>query len=111
MSLFPENITARRKSLGLKVEDVVSALQARGHDVEFSTVAGWFNGSRGKRWKVDELKSLLEVLQTSLEAMAGGEAELVEDAVPAATAREMRELSPEKQQLIYAMVKSMKGES
>lgn len=111
MSRFPENITSRRNDLGMSVEDVVSALQARGHAVEYSTVAGWFNGSRGKRWKVDELKSLLDILQTTLPAMAGDEAELVEDAISAATAREMRDLPPEKQQLIYAMVKSMKGGS
>lgn len=109
MSRFALNITARRKDLGMTVDQVVEELQRRGHAVEFSTVAGWFNGSRGKRWKVDELKSLLDILQTTLPAMTDGEGELVEQAVPAATAREMEGLSPEQQQLVYAMVKQMKG--
>ncbi len=109
MSRFSDSLTARREHLGLSVPQVTAELNRRGIPVAFSTVAGWFNGSRGERWKVDELRALLDVLQTDLESLAGGEAELVEDAIPAATARAMRELSPAQQQAILAMVKSMQG--
>lgn len=109
MSSFHANLTRRRDERKLTVENVTDELNRRGFSVAYSTVAGWFNGSRGTRWKVDELRALLDVLQTDLETMGAGEAELVEEAVPAATAREMRGLSPEQQQAILAMVKTMKS--
>lgn len=109
MTSFLDNLVARRKALGLTVEDVAAALNRRGMDVASSTVASWFNGNRGTRWKVDELRALLDVLQTDLQAMAGEGAELVEAAVPAATAREMRDLSVEQQQAILTMVRSMRS--
>lgn len=92
----------------MSVEDVVAELGRRGHVFAYSTVAGWFNENRGKRWKVDELRALLDVLQTDLEQMGLGEAELVEEPVPAAIARESRRLTPEQQQAILAMVRSMR---
>lgn len=106
MSRFTDNLTARMKHLGMEVQDVHAELTRRGFPVEYSTVAGWLNGHRGGRWKVDELQGLLEVLQTNLAEMAG-HAELVEAPVPAITAREMQKLSMEQQQAILAMVKSM----
>lgn len=109
MSQFQLNLKHRRESLGLKVEDVADELNRRGFDLHYSTVAGWLNGSRGGRWKVEELYALLDILQTDLKAMAGNEAELVEEAVPAMTARAMRELDATQQQAILAMVQSMKG--
>lgn len=108
MSTFHGNLTKRRDDLGMTVDDVVAELGRRGFVLAYSTVAGWFNENRGKRWKVDELRALLDVLQTDLESMGSGEAELVEEPVPAATAREMRRLSPEQQQAILAMVRSMR---
>lgn len=109
MTSFQSNLTKRRDELGKSVEDVMAEMNGRGFPVAYSTVAGWFNGSRGERWKVDELRALLDVLQTDLETMGSGEAELVEEPVPAATAREMRRLTPEQQQAILAMVRSMGG--
>lgn len=109
MSKFLTNLVARRRELRLTVEDVAAELNRRGIDVAGSTVASWFNGNRGERWKVDELKALLEILQTDLEAMAGEGAALIEAAVPAATAREMQGLSTEQQQAILAMVRSMRS--
>lgn len=108
MSQFTDNLTARREQLGLTVPQVHQELNRRGVDVAFSTVAGWFNGSRGGRWKVEELKELLDVLQTNLEEMAGGDVELVDEPLPAAIAREVRSLSPVQQQSLLAMVKAMK---
>lgn len=107
MSQFSDNLNAQRDRLGMKVEDVVAELTRRGFDLAYSTIAGWFNGNRGARWKVDELRALLDVLQTDLETMAGGEAELIEKPVPAAVAREMGLLSDIQQQAILAMVRAM----
>jgi len=92
----------------MNVADVVEALADRGITLSYPAVAAWFNGHRGGRWKVNELKALLEVLQTDLDQLLNGEAELVEEKVPAATARAMKDLSAEQQQAVFAMVKSMK---
>lgn len=108
MSRFTDNLTARMKQLGMEIGDVTAELNRRGIAVEYSTVAGWLNGSRGSRWNVDALQGLLDVLQTDLAAMAG-QAELVEAPVPAITAREMQKLTPEQQQAILAMVRAMTG--
>lgn len=109
MSKVSDNLTARRDKLGLKVDEVVAELSKRGIDRAYSTVAGWFNGSRGSRWDMDELKALLDVLQTDLESITEGQVELIEEKLPAATAREMRELSEEQQQAVLAIVRSMRG--
>lgn len=106
MSRFTDNLTARMKFLGMEVQDVHAELRLRGFKVKYSTVAGWLNGSRGGRWKVDELQGLLDVLQTDLDAMAG-HAELVEAPVAAVTAREMQKLTPAQQESILALVKTM----
>lgn len=109
MSQFLSNLNFRRESLGLEVKEIAAELNRRGFELAYSTVAGWFNGSRGERWKVDELMAILDILQTDLATMAGGDAILVEDPVPAQTAKEMRGLTPAQQQAILAMVKTMKG--
>jgi len=111
MSKFSDNLTAQRDKLGMTVQDATDELNRRGIAVAYSTVAGWFNGSRGERWKVDELMALMDVLQTSVQAMQGDEVELVEDPVPAATARAMKSLTAEQQQAILAMVTSMGNKS
>lgn len=109
MSQFKANIRSRMEELGLTPTAIHAELNDRGYPVAYSTVAGWLNASRGQRWKVEELYALLDVLKTDLRAMSGDEAELVEDPVPAAVAREMRDLTPAQQQAILATVKSMKG--
>lgn len=83
-------------------------LNLRGHDVAFSTVAGWLNGSRGIR-NVDHLLALCAVLQTDLNAMAQGEIEVTEGKVPVAVARGLRELTPAQQEAVLALVESMKA--
>ena len=107
MSKFSDNLTAQRDRLEMTVQDVTAELNRRGIAVAYSTVAGWFNGSRGERWKVDELMALMDVLRTNVQAMQGDEVELVEAPVPAATARAMKDLTPEQQQAVLAMVTSM----
>jgi len=110
MSQFALNLNARREAMGLEVKEVAAEMNRRGFDLAYSTVAGWFNGNRGKRWDLKELEALLDVLKTDFNAMAGGEAELVEAKVPAMTARAMEHLSEAQQQAVLAMVRSMKGE-
>ncbi|WP_426287493.1 hypothetical protein [Luteibacter sp. E-22] len=109
MSKLSDNLNVRRDQLGLRVEDVVAELAKRGIDRAFSTVAGWFNGSRGTRWNMDELRALLDILQTDLDSITKGQVELIEEKLPAATAREMQGLPEEQQQAILAMVRAMKG--
>jgi hypothetical protein len=111
MSKISENLTARRDALGMTNEDVVAELAKRGIDRAYSTVTSWFNGTRGSRWNMEELKALLDVLQTDLDTITQGEVELVEERVPAITAREMRDLSEEQQQAVLAIVRSMRGKA
>lgn len=109
MSQFSNNITARREQLGLTVPQVHQEMNRRGFPVAFSTVAGWFNGSRGERWKVDELRALLDILQTELATISAGEIEIVEGAVRTVIAREVAQLSPAQQEAVLALIRSMKG--
>lgn len=89
----------------MSISSVAAEMNRRGYDVAYSTVAGWFNGSRGKRWDVEELKTLLEVLQTDLDSMTGGQAELVEgSAVKVELARRLRDLSDAQAQALLALL-------
>lgn len=106
MSQLSDNLTKRMHALGMDVQDVVDGLARLGVIAAYSTVAGWLNGSRGGRWKVDELKALLDVLQTDIDAMAGS-AEVVEAPIPAVIAREAQHLDEAQQQLVLAMVRSL----
>lgn len=108
MSQLSANLTARRIALGLNVPQVHAALNERGIDVAFSTVAGWFNGNRGVR-NMEHLKALCSILQTDINAMTGGEIEVVEDVVGISVAREMQELTPTQQEAVLALIRSMKG--
>ena len=107
MSQFVRNLNSQRERLGLEVKDIAAELNRRGFPVAYTTVAGWFNGNRGGRWKVDELAAVLAVLKTTLEDMKSGDAVLIEDPVPAVTATKMRNLTIEQQQSILALVESM----
>lgn len=109
MSQFVANLNAQRDSLGLDVKDVAAEMNRRGFTVAYPTVAGWFNGNRGKRWDVDELAALLDILRTDIQSMAGNEAVLVEKKVPALAALEMEQLPEAQQQAILAMIRSMRG--
>jgi transcriptional regulator with XRE-family HTH domain len=109
MSLLSSNLTARRESLGLDVKEVHAALNRRGVDVAYSTVAGWFNGNRGVR-NMDHLRALCAVLETDLNALVGGgEMEVVEDALRVSVVREMDALSQTQREAVLALVRSMRG--
>lgn len=110
LSQFVLNLNARRESLGFEVKDVAAELNRRGFDLAYTTVAGWFNGNRGERWKVKELRALLDILQTDLDSMAGDQAALIEEPIPASIGKEARRLTEVQQQAILAMIRSMSGD-
>lgn len=107
MSQLSDNLTAQRDRLGMSVSDVHAALNRKGFPVAFSTVAGWFNGSRGVR-KMEHLKALCAVLQTDLNTLAGDEVEVAEGRIEASVVREMRDLDETQREAVLAIVKSMK---
>lgn len=107
MTQLSDNLTARRDSLGLSVPEVHAALNRRGIQVAFSTVAGWFNGSRGVR-NVEHLKALCQVLQTDLNTVLGGEIEISEGAVEVSIARAIKGLDAVQQEAVLAIVQTMK---
>lgn len=107
MSQLSDNLTARRESLGYTVTDVHQRLNRMGHQVAFSTVAGWFNGSRGVRG-MKHLRALCEVLQTDLNSLAGDEIEVAEDGVEIAIMRELRELSPAQREAVLGIIGAMR---
>lgn len=105
LSQFARNLTNRRESMGLEVKDVAAELTRRGFDVAYPTVAGWFNGSRGVRWKVDELKAVLDILQTDLQAMTDGEIEVVDGSkVKVELARRLRDLPEAQAEALLALL-------
>lgn len=108
MSKLSDKLTARREAMGMEVKDVVAAMQRRGFELAYSTVAGWFNGSRAVRWKVDELRALLDILGTDLESITDDELDFVEGPERIAIAREAAELTPAQQQAVLALIRSMK---
>jgi hypothetical protein len=108
VSKFTDNLNARREALGLDVKEVAAELNRRGVHAAYPTVAGWFNGSRGERWKVDELRALLDVLQTDLKAITEGDVAMVEGPMRVAIAQETAALTDQQQELVLALVRSMK---
>ncbi|WP_267086450.1 hypothetical protein [Xanthomonas sacchari] len=58
---------------------------------------------------MDELKALLEILQTDFETISEGEVAMVEGATKATLAREIAQLTPLQQEALLAMVRTMKS--
>jgi transcriptional regulator with XRE-family HTH domain len=107
MTQISDNLTARREALGLSVTQIHAALNERGIDVAFSTVAGWFNGNRGVR-NMDHLKALCAVLETDLNSLTGEEIEVAEGPIEATIAREIRHLPQEQKEAVLVLVRTMK---
>lgn len=108
MKSVAANLTARREALGLSVPDVHAELNRRGFPVAFSTVAGWFNGSRGVR-KMEHLKALCTILQTDLDSLTKDEIEIAEGPVDATVMREIKALTPAQREAVLALIRSMRG--
>jgi len=112
MSVFSQNITARRKQLGLTIEAITEELNRRGVDVAQPTVAGWFNASRGKRWKMDELKVLMDVLGTTFDDMSRDEVALVEGSkAKVQLGRKIHGMSEERAQALLVMLEAMESKN
>lgn len=110
MSQFAANLRNRRDSLGLNVKEVAAEMNRRGFDVVYSTVAGWFNGSRSKRLDVEELRALLDILETDLEAMTGREVSVVEgNPVKVELARRVQEMPDSQAQALLALLSGTGG--
>lgn len=102
MNELAANLDGRRKELGLDVRDVWAELNRRGVDVEYTTVAGWFNGSRGKRWIVEELFEVLDILKMSLRE-AVGKGEFIDNAEELEIYATLRKMPAADKQLWLAM--------
>ena len=107
MSQLSDNLTTAREALGLSVPQVHAALIDRGIEVAFSTVAGWFNGSRGVR-DMKHLIGLCAILQSDLNSIVLGEIEVIEGSIDVSIAREIRDLSDTQREALLAMIRSMK---
>jgi len=108
MNSLSANLTAKRAKLGLSVVQVHQALNRKGIEVAFSTVAGWFNGSRGVR-NMKHLKALCDVLQTSLDEIANDGVKVVsEEPKTIAIVRELDGLSDLQKEAVLAIVRAMK---
>ena len=109
MSQLSDNLTSRRESLGLSVEDVQRELNRLGILAAYSTVAGWFNGSRSERWKMEHLRALCIVLKTDMNGLTGESIAVVEGRVPVMIHKELDGMNPESQELVLALIRNMKG--
>lgn len=108
MTQLSANLTVQRERLGLTVPQVHAALSRAGVTVAFSTVAGWFNGSRKVR-DMEHLKALCVVLETDMNTLTGSSIAVVEGKVPVQIQRELDGMTPEQQEAILALVRTMKG--
>jgi len=107
MNSFSENLTAKRVALGLSVVQVHQELNRRGIPVAFSTVAGWFNGSRGVR-NMKHLRALCDVLHTNLNEIANDGVEVMEEPKTIAIVRELESLTELQKEAVLAIVRAMK---
>lgn len=92
----------------MEVKDVHAALDRLGVGVAYSTVAGWFNGSRGVR-DMQHLRALCDVLQTDMNTLTSGSIAVVEGKVPVQIQRELEGMTPEAQELVLAVIRNMRG--
>lgn len=106
MSILSDNLSRQLASLKLGVPEVVAELNRRGHEVAYSTVAALFNGSRKPR-KMEHLKALCEVLQTSISAMAGEDPDFAQDGFEKVLLAVARGLQTEQREAVLAIIKTM----
>jgi transcriptional regulator with XRE-family HTH domain len=109
MTQLSSNLTARRESLGLSVPQVHAELNRRGYPVAFSTVAGWFNGSKKGIRKMEHLKALCVILQADMDSLTSDEIEVSVGPLHASVARELKEFSPVQLEILRALIRDMKG--
>jgi transcriptional regulator with XRE-family HTH domain len=108
MTQLSDNLTALRELKGWTVPQVHIALNSAGHEVAFSTVAGWFNGSREVR-SMKHLKALCEVLDTDMNTLTGDSIAVAEGKVEVQVQRELRDMDEAQKELVLALMRNMKG--
>lgn len=107
MSRLSDNLTARRKQLGLTVPQVHAALQLMGVDVAKPTVYGWLNGNRGFQ-NMDHLEAVCKVLQTDITSIRRGDIEIAEEPKDVQLYRDIKKLDDEKREIVHALIRSLK---
>ena len=108
MRTLHENLDNRRLSLGLTIAQVHARLSVRGFSFNPSTVGHWFTG-RGKPRKMEHLKALCEVLETSISEMAGEDPEFAQNGFESALLSEIRKMSPAQREAMLAMIRANNG--
>lgn len=92
----------------MTVEDVVAELEKRGIFRGKEAVAQWFNGIRGKRMDVDDLKALLDVLGTTFEEMYEGGADPEKMNFMRGLVQDIMELTPDNQRVAKRLIHSLR---
>ena len=107
MRTLHENLAARRAALGLTIGDVHARLALKGVYLSASAVGHWFTG-RGKPQKMEHLKALCEVLETSISEMAGEDPEFARNGQESVWLHDFRNMTPAQREAVLALVRSMK---
>jgi transcriptional regulator with XRE-family HTH domain len=114
MRSFAEIIDSRRRDKGLTVEQVFERLERypwpKGvRPPALATVGHWFNGTRKRPRDMNHLRGLCDVLDLSIaEAMDEPSIEARTD-LEQVILRGLRGIEPEDQELVAAMVESLKA--
>lgn len=114
MRQFAEIINSRRKDKELTVEGVYERLERypwpKGvHPPALATVGHWFNGTRKRPRDMNHLRGLCDVLDLSIaEAMDEPSLEARTD-LEQVILRGLRRIEPEDQELVAAMIQSLKS--
>lgn len=87
----------------MTVTDVAKAMP----EVARSTVGHWFTGERQPQ--MDNLKRLAEILEVSAASLVSDEPDYASTSEEKIGLLLMREMSPEKRQIVLALMKSLTG--
>lgn len=90
-------------------EYVAAELEKRGISASASTVAQWFNGTRGKRMDADVLGAILDILGMTFEEARGGPENKAKFDEAYQRARDYNELSAEGKALVDSLIKQLRG--
>jgi transcriptional regulator with XRE-family HTH domain len=108
MRTLHDNLDARRAELGYTIAQVHAKLALMGLKLSPSTVGHWFTG-RGKPRKMEHLKALCEVLETSISVMAGEDPEFARNGFESTLLKEIRNMSPAQREAMLALIKANNG--
>ena len=109
MTQLSDNLTVLRELKGWTVPQVHLALADAGVEVAFSTVAGWFNGSR-EVGSMKHLKALCKVLDSDMNTLTGDSVVVAEGKVQVQVQRELAGMTPAQQELALAIIRSVRNQ-